>query len=250
VKAPTCARVERVRIISSVSERARLNRAILENDYWTLPVDDKEHENFMPVGRGARTSNLCGKWLSFQVCDNKELHEGVVVDGIDCTGKIVVSHSHLWCHKSSCPICFIRGWSVREARNIEGRLTAASERGFGEVEHLTASVPVEDYGLSEEALRRKCRMALLVRGVLGGVMIFHGYRKDRLRGVLSWSPHYHVLGFIRGGFDVCRDCVHDRGDCRSCSFFKGREVREYAKDKYLVKVFEKRKTVVGTAFTS
>lgn len=79
-------------------------------------------------------------------------------------------------------------------------------------------------------------------------MIFHGYRKDRSRGVLSWSPHYHVLGFIRGGFDVCRDCVHDRGDCASCGFFKGREVREYANDKYLVKVFEKRKTVIGTAF--
>jgi predicted Zn-ribbon and HTH transcriptional regulator len=248
VKAPTCARVERVRIISSVSERARLNRAILENDYWTLPVDDKGHENFMPVDRGARTSNLCGKWLSFQVCDHKELHEGVMVDGIDCTGKIVVSHSHLWCHKSSCPVCFIRGWSVREARNIEGRLKVASERGFGDVEHLTVSVPVEDYGLSEEVLRRKSRMALLVRGVLGGAMIFHGYRKDRSRGVLSWSPHYHVLGFVRGGFDVCRDCVHDRGDCASCSFFKGREVREYAKDKYLVKVLEKRKTVIGTAF--
>jgi len=232
----------------SFPDRLRLNRAILKNDYWKLPVDRKGHENYQPVGHGQRTSDFCGKWLSFQVCDHKELHEGVVVDGIDCTGKIVVSHSHLWCHKSSCPVCFIRGWSVREARNIEGRLEVASERGFGDVEHLTVSVPVEDYGLSEEVLRRKSRMALLVRGVLGGVMIFHGYRKDRRRGVLSWSPHYHVLGFIRGGFDVCRDCVHDRGDCRSCSFFKGREVREYAKDKYLVKVFQKRKTVIGTAF--
>lgn len=151
----------------SFLDRLRLNRAILENDYWKLPVDSRGHENYQPVGRGARTSNLCGRWSSFQVCDHKELHEGVVVDGIDCTGKIVVSHSHLWCHKSSCPVCFIRGWSVREARNIEGRLAVASELGFGEVEHLTVSVPVEDYGLSEEVLRRKSRMALLVRGVLG-----------------------------------------------------------------------------------
>ena len=79
-------------------------------------------------------------------------------------------------------------------------------------------------------------------------MIFHGYRKDRRRRVLVFSPHYHVLGFIRGGFDVCRGCVHVREDCVSCSGFKGREVREFAKDGYLVKVFERRKTVVGTVF--
>lgn len=234
--------------VRSFLERLALNRAILKNDYWRLPVDDVGHENYEPVGRGRRTSDMCARWVTFNVCDHKELHEGVVVDGVDCTGKVVVSHQHMWCHKSTCPLCFIRGWSVREARKIEGRLAVASERGYGEVEHMTVSPPVEDYGLSEDILRKKCRAALLVRGVLGGAMIFHGYRKDRQRGVLAWSPHYHVLGFIRGGFDVCRNCVHDRGDCRSCSCFKGREVREYENDKYIVRVFERRKTVIGTAF--
>ena len=232
----------------SFLERLALNRAILENDYWRLPVDDKGHENFMPVGRGRRTSDMCGRWMSFMVCDNKESHQGIVVDGIDCTGKIVVTHQHLWCHRPECPVCFIRGWSVREARNVDGRLAVASERGFGEVEHMTVSVSPEDYDLPEEKLREKSRMALLKRGVLGGCMLFHGYRKDRKRGVLVWNPHYHALGFIAGGFDICRNCVHDRGDCRSCRGFKGREVREYENDGYIVKCFEKRKTVIGTAF--
>lgn len=235
-------------VAKSFVDRLALNRAILENEYWRLPVDDKGHENFVPVGRGRRTSDMCGKWRSFMVCDNKESHQGVVVDGVDCTGKVVVTHQHLWCHRPECPVCFIRGWSVREARRIEGRLTVASERRFGEVEHMTVSVSPEDYDLPEEKLREKSRMALLKRGVLGGCMLFHGYRKDRKRGVLVWNPHYHALGFIAGGFDVCRNCVHDRGDCRTCRCFKGREVREYENDKYIVKCFEKRKTVIGTAF--
>jgi hypothetical protein len=230
------------------SERLRLNRQILENAYWCWPVADKGHENFMPVGRGQRTCPSCGQWLHFWVCDNVAGHEGVVLKGVDYTGKLVVAHQHLWCHKSSCPVCFIRGWSVREARTIDSRLAVASERGYGEIEHLTVSVPFERHDLLESVLREECRLALLVRGVLGGGMIFHGFRKDRSRKVLVWSPHYHVLGFIRGGFDVCRDCVHSREDCASCEGFKGREVREFAKDRYLVKVFEKRETVVGTAF--
>lgn len=230
------------------SERLRLNHAISDNPYWCWPVEDKGHENYMPVGRGQRTSPMCGQWRHFLVCDNVAGHQGVILKGVDYSGKLAVTHEHLWCHKSSCPVCFIRGWSVREGQTLAARLEVASQRGFGEVEHLTVSVPQEDKSLLEPVLREKCRMALLVRGVLGGTMIFHGYRMDRVRRVLAWSPHYHCLGFIRGGFDICRDCVHSRGDCASCHGFKGREVREYAKDHYLVKVFEKRQSVVGTAF--
>jgi len=43
----------------SFSRRLRLNRAILKNKYWSLPVDDKGHENYMPVGRGVRSSVVC-----------------------------------------------------------------------------------------------------------------------------------------------------------------------------------------------
>jgi hypothetical protein len=62
-----------------------------------------------------------------------------------------------------------------------------------------------------------------------------------------WSPHFHVWGVIKGGYG-CRSCNHERGDCRSCSGFNGREVRGFAKDGYLVKVLPERKTVFGTAF--
>jgi hypothetical protein len=67
--------------------RLALNRAILENDYWRLPVGDKGHENFMPVGRGRRTSDKCGEWRSFMVCDHKELHTGLSLKVLIARGK-------------------------------------------------------------------------------------------------------------------------------------------------------------------
>jgi hypothetical protein len=231
----------------SFPERLRLNSAILKNKYWSLPVDDVGHENFVNAGRGVKRSEFCGQWRSYWVCRDKGSHEGVVVGGVDCSGKVVVVHQHLWCKSPTCPVCFIRGWSVFRARFIDSRLNEAVKLGFGNVEHVSVSVAVADPGLPEPVMRKKCRDALFDRGVTGGTMIFHGYRIDRGRSVLVFSPHYHVLGFIRGGFDFCRHCSHDREDCRSCSGFKGREVRGYAKDGYLVKVHEVRKTVIGTA---
>ena len=228
-------------------ERLRLNRSILKNKYWVLPYDDTGHESFAPVGRSQQTSDFCGRWLSYSVCKNKEAHKGGVLKGVDFTGKIVVSHNHMWCTSSSCPVCFNRGWSVRGARKIEGRIAEGSNRGLGDAEHVTVSVPVADRDLPESVLRRKCRSALLDRGVHGGCMIFHGYRMNKQRRCLVWSPHYHVLGFVEGGFDRCRKCVHAREDCVACDGFKGREVKGFARDGYLVKVHEKRKTVFGTA---
>ena len=230
------------------SRRLSLNRAILKSPYWVLPVDDVGHNNFMPVGRGLRSSVVCGRWIGFSVCKNVAEHNGVSVGGVDCTGKVVVRHRHMWCHKSSCPVCFIRGWSVRGARSVEGRLIEAVNRGFGDVEHILVSVPVVDYDLSESVLRAKCRKALFDRGVIGGCMIFHGYRVDKKRGVLVWSPHYHVLGFVVCGYARCRECERKWNCLKGCGDFDDRAWQGFQKDKYFVKVFKKRKTVFGTAF--
>jgi len=232
----------------SLAERVAMNRQILKSPYWMLPCDDSGHEEYVPVGRGVQSSNLCGSHRSLSVCDNIEGHKGKTLHGVDCTDKVIVRHNHLWCKKSSCPCCFIRGWSVSEARSIENRFIEGDRRGFGKVEHVLASVAVADRGLSESAMRKKCRDALKDRGVIGGCMIWHGYRVAKDHESLAFSPHYHCLGYIEGGFDRCRECVHERGDCKSCIGFKGREVRGYAKDKILVKVLAERETVFGTAY--
>ena len=227
----------------SYARRLKLNSSILKNAYWVLPVDDVGHENYEPVGRGIQSSPVCGQHVGISVCKNMEGHKGVSIGGRDCTGKVVVRHKHLWCHRSSCPICFIRGWSVRGARNITSRVEEGVKRGFGKAEHIVVSIHPEDYGLQENVLRKKARSALKARGVIGGCMIFHGYSIDRKRGVLKWRPHYHCIGFIEGGFDYCRGCVHMREDCVSCNGFKGREVREFKNDGIIVKVLAERETV-------
>ena len=240
----------------SFARRRRLNSAIVKSPYWVLPVDDKGHENYIPVGRGVVSSPSCAKHIGINICDNMEGHKGVSVNGKDCTDMVVIRHRHMWCKKSACPRCFIRGWSVRRARSISARLEEGVKRGFGKVEHIVVSPSVAYHGLSEAVLRKRCRDALFDRGVYGGSMIFHGYRVDKKRQVLVYSPHYHFLGFILGGFDRCRECVHVREDCASCDGFKGKEMRGFAKDGILVKVMAERETsyvdgkpnAFGTAF--
>jgi len=230
------------------NRRLNLNRAIFKSPYWALPVDNRGHNNYIPVGRGVRTSPFCGRHVGFSTCKNFKEHEGVFVGGFDCTNKVVVRHRHMWCRKSSCPVCFIRGWSVRGARSIEARLNEGVKRGFGEIEHILVSVPVEDYDLSESVLRAKCRKILFDRGIIGGCMIFHGYRVDKKRDVLAWSPHYHVLGFVVGGYSRCRECPR-KWDClRGCGDFDDRAWQGFQNDGYFVKVFPQRKTAFGTAF--
>jgi len=236
----------------SLAKRVALNRQIMENPYWYLPVDDRGFENYMPVGRSLeKTSEVCGVHRGFYKCNDYEAHKGVVIDGVDFTDRFTINHYHWFCHKSSCPVCFIRGWAVRGARFIEGRLLEGVKRGFGEVEHIVVSPPKKEYEnvlcFDEEACREKCRLALRDRGVTGESMIFHGFRIDWVRKRLVFSVHYHVLGFVKD-FDVCRNCDHKRKDCETCSGFKGREVRGFAKDGYLVKVMDKRETIFGTAF--
>jgi len=164
---------------------------------------------------------------------------------MDCTGKVVVRHNHLWCNRPSCPVCFNRGWSVREAYSIAGRVLEGERRGLGMVEHVTVSPKVADRDLPESVLRVKCRKALLDRAVEGGCMIFHGFRENKERKCLEWSPHYHTLGFVAGR-EKCRGCK--RVCFKGCGGFVDRNYRCGEEDGYLVKVHGKRKTLVGTAW--
>lgn len=232
----------------SALNRTLSNRSILTNAYWWMPVDSKGHEEFSPCGRGVRTSPDCARFVGWDGCTDLEAHKGVVYKGEDWSDCASVRARHWWCHSPKCSVCFNRGWSVREAFRMTARLDAGVKRGYGKVEHIMGSFSVEDCNLPEAVLRERCRRAFLVRGVVGGGMIFHGYRIDRKRKVLVWSVHYHCLGFIKGGFDRCRNCKHTKDDCLKCDGFKGQEMREFKKDGVLVKVQDARKTVVGTCW--
>jgi hypothetical protein len=201
------------------------------------------------VGNGSVTNAKCGTFSTYSGCLRGDLHEGVKLNGEDCSGKgffRVVLNS---CHKPSCPICY-ESWGGREAHKIEGRLLEA-EKQYGKVEHIIASVPLERYGLSFDALRALTLEALRVRGVVGGAMIFHGFRWNKERKFWYWSPHVHVLGFIKGGY-TCRGCV--KQFCSSCCGFEGHTRRCFESDGFIVKVAQdrygvkaERKSVFDTA---
>ena len=200
---------------------------------------------FQLVGNGVQTNRWCGTFSSYRGCVRGDLHSGVtLLDGTSYSGKAYVEIRSHSCHKPSCPVCYL-SWASRAAHRIEGRLAEARKR-FGIAEHVVVSLPTRDYGLRYEALRAKVIKILKNRGVIGGCLIFHGFRYNHVR-LWYWSPHFHVVGVIKGGYG-CRTCNHRRWDCRSCEGFNGREVRGFAKDGYIVKVFGKRKTVFGTAW--
>lgn len=199
--------------------------------------------NFALVGHGDVGSPNCGKFVTFKGCLLVDLHNKTSLDGTNYAGKVFVRRVRFSCGKPSCPVCYSSGWAVREAGNIERRLASASAK-FGLAEHIVVALPPELYGLSFEGLRRKAVEVLSTRNVVGGVLIFHGFRYNPVKR-WYWSPHFHCIGFIKGGYGRCRGCAK----CvKGCGGFVDRSYRLHEKDDCIVKVLGERKTVFGTAW--
>lgn len=205
-----------------------------------------EFGDFQLVGNGEQTNEYCGRFIRMEGCLREDLHRIMTLDGVNYAGKIYRRLVHHWCNKPSCPICYKSGWDVRSAFRITARLKEASKR-FGQIEHLMISLPTKDYGLSLKAMRAKVKRLLKKRGVIGGCAIFHAFRYN-LRDLWYFSPHFHVVGFILGGYAKCRNCPR-KWNCKAgCSGFDDRAWQLQQKDGYVVKVFGKRKTIVGTLY--
>jgi len=202
--------------------------------------------DYQLVGNGSQTNQYCGRYIGLKGCLRTDLHRIMTLDGVNYAGKIFRRKVHHFCDKPSCPVCFKSGWAVRQAHNIEARLREASKR-FGQVEHLTISVPAKDYDLDLKPLRLKVIKLLKARGVVGGCLIFHGFRYNLSNG-WYWSPHFHVLGFILGGYRKCRTCVRKWNCLSGCGGFDDRAWQAFQNDGYYVKVFGKRITIIGTSW--
>lgn len=237
-----------MRFVNGLLASLELNPRVLDNAYWHWPVADDGHGEWVQAGRGVPSSKICGKVKGTLVCHHIEHHKGIVINGVDFTGKSAVSHDYYHCKNPLCPICFARGYAVREAQVIEGRIAEGVERGYGAPEHIALSPPRSLRGLPVPELVKLAEVACKDRGITGYSLLFHGRRMDMDSGMLVWSPHFHLIGFVAGGFDVCRGCVHNREDCDSCKAFKGREVRGYKKDGWIAKVEPRRKSIFGSAY--
>jgi len=218
---------------------------------------------FQMVGHGKQTRAKCGAFGMWIGCSRVELHNKTVFDGrgnlVDYHGKGHFRAVFNSCNRPSCPVCYERGWAVREATSVDFRLEQSAKR-WGLVEHIIVGIPQKLWFSNDvniDVKLRKLVYKVLKRlGVVGGVVIFHGFRYNnywearRSGGEIGWywSPHFHVLGFILGGYARCRNCNKPPSKCWSCGGFDGRTRREYEKDGYIVKVLGERITVGGTAW--
>jgi hypothetical protein len=206
------------------------------------------------VGHGAVTNSKCGTFHTVG-CLNVDLHNLMSnkLSGEDHKNQVFVKRIPHSCGKPSCPKCY-ELWAAKKARTVEMRLAEAS-RQFAQsglcnpkVEHVVVSPSSKDYGFSYEEMRAKAFEALYVRGIVGGVCIFHAFRFNKLIRRWIFSPHFHVLGFFLGGYK-CRGC---KKACQSSCNGLENVTREWNKrDGFIVKVasaWEERKTVGGTAW--
>jgi hypothetical protein len=169
--------------------------AALKDDNDEEPLDSNfNHGDFQLVGHGEKTNGQCGYFSAYYGCVRSEMHHIRTLHGVNYTGKAYVRKVFHSCDKPSCPICFKYGWAVRECLKIEARLKEGSKH-FGKAEHIVATVPPKCYGLDYGQMRKFVVKTLCDRGVVGGVLIFHGFRYN-LRHHWYWSPHFHVLDAV------------------------------------------------------
>jgi hypothetical protein len=253
---------EEVRPDNDLARRLRERADLVKNAYLILPILKGDHEEWEQYGRGQVTNpEWCGKPTSFYICRDTDTHSRAgKYQGLDYSGKNAVSQGHIWCKKKECPKCFLDGIVGDSARAIWGKLGAGIEHGLGPVEHFVTSFSKEGLvlpeGMSwfeyEKVLRKKVIDGLSRRGVTGAVLIPHA-RRIANRGkvgfrYLKFSLHYHSLGFIAGGYEICRNCPYivygsNREWCSNSEICKGweqRTRRAYEEDGLIVRVMAKR----------
>jgi hypothetical protein len=233
------------------------------------------------VGQEKATNDKCSRFRRYKGCLHVERHNVASFDAhgnvVDYSGKVFWRKQFHSCDKPECSACYKRGWAPREAKTAAYRLDkiskgftdedGAKHAGLGLVEHIISSVAFHDYGLKFADLKAKQIKLLETVGILGGLLIFHGFRFHNRReaaakGVeMGWqfSPHFHVVGFIEGGHG-CRHCPNFRGDarvidrdkCIACGGFEGVIRKLYDEETakfgsgYIYKVKDVRKSVIGT----
>lgn len=209
------------------SGRVQLSKSVQKS--VDAPVRNVPVRKFEYVGHGDVTNSSCGRFLGFSGCLNPKHKNGLI-----WAYKVFKS-----CDSPKCSRCYKFGWASRLASFVEPRLIAAS-KVFGDIEHVVCSLRKEDHDLSYEEMKNKVIQVLKSCSFLGGFMILHAKSFGKFR------PHFHcllVVGAI-GGAERCRHCKG--GDCYRCDGIEGRCLRAYADTGYIVRVFDKRKTLGGT----
>jgi hypothetical protein len=216
------------------------------------------------VAHGEVKDARCGTFMRRRVkrlmgCLRVQRHNelGMGLDGVDYRNKVFLKRAFYSCHRPECPSCAISSWATREAERGEAILKVASRKYKMKIEHVIASSK-RDFGSYEE-MKKDMLKAALARGIVGGCYVYHHFRyHGKNETYLGEKPHYlkgqhfHTLSFIKGGYGNCRNCawnpekVHNWERCKKCNGFEGVTRRANAKDGWIFKVKDARKTIGGT----
>jgi hypothetical protein len=220
------------------------------------------------VAHGEVKDGRCGKFMRRKVkklmgCLRVHLHDVTTLDGVNHSGKVHIERVFYSCNRPECPSCGVTAWAVREAKRAELRLNFVAGKLGLRAEHVIHSPP-QNLKVPFKVLREMARKSALSRGIIGGLWIYHHFRyhgKDETYvgepAHFFVSPHFHILGFIKGGYGNCRHCsnnchgdfVFDRDKCLNhCNGFEGVTRRAYEKDGFITKVKGERKTIGGTVW--
>jgi hypothetical protein len=211
---------------------------------------------YIRAGDGRQKDARCQQLMGHAGCLREDLHRLITKDGHNFSNQIYGKRVWHSCDRLECPKCYLR-CATEKAGNAEQRLEACGNR-FGDLEHIIVSVPKSQYNLYFDELKAKALEAARARGVLGGFLIFHAQRyanwiEAKTKGVpFGWyySPHFHILGYLDGGYGACRSCKkhNHRKECWNCKGFEGVTRRLNVTDGYIVKVKGARKTIFGTLY--
>jgi len=136
----------------------------------------------------AEPREYCGTYQT-EGCTNYQNHPG---------GRYYVINKKLSCKRSECKVCW-GDWLVREASRITERIekfrNLAQRNGFRSSKpiHVIASPPNWLWNLSWTELKKMIRKLITEAGIVGGVLMFHGCRRDKKTGNWYWSPHFHIV---------------------------------------------------------
>lgn len=135
----------------------------------------------------ADPKDRCGDFFTL-ACLNDSAHPN---------GKYYFDHRMNLCKRGICShLPCMRKWRDREANRIKQRLILYIRKKHmrPRVIHLIGSVPVWDYGLPVEEMKKHLYQKMKDVGVVGGCTVFHPARFET-DGTIKEAPHFHVLGF-------------------------------------------------------
>jgi len=141
------------------------------------------------VGTGEQKED-CGHFIT-EGCDNFLNHPNKMV---------YAQHRRLTCKRAQCPLCW-DSWLIRESSRVTERIEKfrmLSERnGFRSTKpiHVIVSPPKYLWNISWIELKKTCRRMMKKAGIIGGVSMFHAFRRSSDGKTWYYSPHFHMIGY-------------------------------------------------------